>query len=50
MDDEYEALIEKNVWEVVLLPPNINIVGSRWTHIYKHNEDRTARDKSRVVA
>ena len=28
MDEEYEALIKKKVWEVVLLPPNINIVGS----------------------
>ena len=32
MDDEYEALIEKKVWEVVLLPPDTNIVGSCWTH------------------
>ena len=27
MDKEYEALIEKKVWEVVLPPSNINIVG-----------------------
>ena len=50
MDKEYEALIEKKVWDVVLLPPDTNIVGSRWTHICKRNEDRTARAKSRVVA
>ena len=50
MDNEYEALIEKKVWEVVLPPLDTNIVGSRWTHICKHNEDRTARAKSRVVA
>ena len=31
-------------------PPDTNIVGSRWTHICKHNQDRTARAKSRVVA
>ena len=31
MDNEYEALIEKKVWEVVLPPPNTNIVGSHWT-------------------
>ena len=24
MDDEYEALIEKKVWDVVLLPPVTN--------------------------
>ena len=50
MDEEYEALIEKKVWDVVLPPPDTNIVGSRWTHICKHNEDRTVRAKSRVVA
>ena len=50
MDAKYEALIKKKVWDVVVLPPNINIVGSHWTHICKHNEDRTARAKSRVVA
>ena len=49
MDEEYEALIEKKVWEVVLPPPDTNIVGSRWTHICKGNKDRTVRAKSRVV-
>ena len=43
-------IIEKKVWEVVLPPPNTNIVGSCWTHICKCNQDRTARAKSRVVA
>ena len=50
MDKEYEALIEKKVWEGVLPLPNINIIGSCWIHICKHNEDRTGRAKSRVVA
>ena len=50
MDEEYEALIEKRVWDIVLPPPDTNIVGSRWTHICKHNEDNTPRAKSRVVA
>ena len=49
MDDGYEALIKKKVWEVVLLPPDTNIAGSCWTHICKQNQDRTARAKSRVV-
>ena len=49
MDDEYEALIEKKVWEVVLPPLDTNIVGSRWTHICKRNQDRTAKANSRVV-
>ena len=46
MDDEYEALIKKKVWDIVVPPPNINIVGSRWTHIFKCNQEGTARDKS----
>ena len=50
MDEEYEALIEKKVWDVVLPPPDTNLVGSCWTHICKRIEDRTARAKSRVVA
>ena len=33
-----------------MLPPNINIVGSRWTHICKQNQERTVRAKSWVVA
>ena len=50
MDEEYEALIEKKVWDVVLPPPDTNIIGSHWTCICKHNEDRTVRAKSRVMA
>ena len=50
MDDEYEALIEKKVWDIVLLPPDINIVGSRWTHIFKWNQEGKVRAKSQVVA
>ena len=50
IDNKYEALIEKKVWEVVLPPPDTNIVRSCWTHICKCNKDRTARAKSRVLA
>ena len=50
MDNEYEPLIKKKVWEVVLLPPDTNIVGSQWTHICKFNEDKITRPKSRLVA
>ena len=28
MDNEYNALIDKQIWEVVLPPPNANIVSS----------------------
>ena len=50
MDEEYEALIKKKVWEVVLPPPDTNIVGSCGTHICKRNQDISVRAKSRVVA
>ena len=50
MDDEYRALIEKKVWEVVLLPHDTNIVGSCWTHISKLNDQGTMRAKSKAVA
>ena len=50
MDDKYEALIKKKEWDVVVPPPNINIVGSHWTHNCKHNQEGTARAKSQVVA
>ena len=33
MDKEYEALIEKKVWDVVFPSPDTNIVRSRWAHI-----------------
>ena len=50
MNDEYKALIDKNVWELVFLPPDANIVGSHWTYICKTNQDGATRLKSRVVA
>ena len=51
MDGEYKALINKNVWEVILLPPDANIIGSpRWTYICKTTQDGATRPKSQVVA
>ena len=49
MDNEYGALINKKLWDVVLLPPDIDIRGSHWTHICKCNQEGTARAKSQVV-
>ena len=46
MDDEYGALTDKKVWNVILPPPDMNIVGSHWTHIFKHNQEGTVRAKS----
>ena len=30
MDQELKAQIDKNTWELVIPPKNINIVGSKW--------------------
>ena len=49
MNDEYKALIDKNIWEVVLPPPDANIVRSCWTFC-KTNQDGATRLKSQVVA
>ena len=51
MDNEYNALIDKQTWEVVLPPPpNANIVSSHWTYVCKHNQERKTRPKSHIVA
>ena len=50
MDNEYRALIDKKVWEVVLPPPDINIVVSCWTYVCKQNQDGATGPKSQVVA
>ena len=50
MDNEYGALINKKVWEVVLPPPDTNIVISCWTFVCKHNQDGATRPKSQVIA
>ena len=33
MDDKYKALIDKQMWEVVISPKNVNIVGNKWVFI-----------------
>ena len=50
MNNKYKALIDKNIWEVVLPPPEANIAGSRWTYVCKTNQDGTTRLMSQVVA
>ena len=50
MDNAYRALIDKKVWEVVLPPPDANIVGSHWTYVCNTNQDGATRLKSRVMA
>ena len=48
--NKYTALTDKNVWEVVLPPPDTNIVKSHWTYICKTNRDGATRPKSQVMA
>ena len=48
MDDEYGVLIKKKVWEVILLSPDMNIVGSHWTYVSKLNDQGTARPNQEV--
>ena len=50
MNDKYKALIDKNIWEVVLPPPDPNIIRSCWTYVCKTNHDGATRPKSQVVA
>ena len=49
MNDKYKALIDKNVCDVVLPPPDANIVGSHWTYVCNTNQDGATRLKYQVV-
>jgi Reverse transcriptase (RNA-dependent DNA polymerase) len=50
MDTEYQALIDHDTWEVVPAPENTNIVGNRWTFIWKRNsQGEIIRPRSRLV-
>ncbi|KXJ74150.1 hypothetical protein RP20_CCG014268 [Aedes albopictus] len=51
MDDEYQAQIENNTWELVELPAGRKAIGSKW--IFKSKEDEKGnivRHKARLVA
>jgi hypothetical protein len=51
MDKEYQALIDKGVWERTKPPPGANIVGNRWVFIWKRDpEGKPITPKSRMVA
>ena len=50
-DLEYETLLGYHTWDIIDKPPNINIVGSRWTYrIKRDNLGNTDRYKARLVA
>lgn len=49
-EHEMQALISKNVFEVVQKPECTNIVGSRWVLSYKRMADGGIKPKARLVA
>ena len=51
MDEELKAQIDKDTWEMVIPPEDVNIVGSKWTYCLKNNDKNTIiRPKSHLVA
>ena len=51
MNDEYDAIIKSDTFDLVPRPPNTNIVRSMWLHKHKYNADGTfKKHKSRLVA
>ena len=51
MDQELKAQIDKNTWELVIPPKNINIVGSKWVfHSKRDDKNIIIRPKSCLVA
>ena len=51
MDQELKAKIDKNTWELVIPPKNINIVGSKWVfHSKRDDKNIKIHPKSRLVA
>lgn len=51
MKSEIQALEQNNTWDLVHLPPNKNVVGSKWIFQIKYRYDGTLeRYKARLVA
>lgn len=38
MTEEYNALMDNNTWQLVLHPPNANIIGCRWVYKVKQRQ------------
>lgn len=43
MKVEFDALEENRTWDVDTLPHGKNVVGSKWVHKIKYNEDGIQR-------
>lgn len=51
MDEEIEMLKKNKTWDLVTVPPNTNIVGSKWTYKIKRDEKgNISKYKARLVA
>lgn len=51
MNEEYHALIQHHVWDVIPRPTNKKVVGSRWHYVHKLGPDgEITRHKARFVA
>ena len=51
MNEEYRALMKNSTWELVPIPPNKKIVGSKWIFKVKKNSyGSITRYKARLVA
>ena len=51
MQQEYDALLKIETWNLVPTPPNANIIDCKWVYKLKHNLDcPIARYKARLVA
>lgn len=50
MDGEFNTLIKKNVWDLVPLPPYVNVIRPIWIFTHKEKSDGSfERHKAHVV-
>jgi len=51
MDEEMDALVRNDTWELVRLPSEKNVIGCKWVFKVKCNSDGSIeRHKARLVA
>lgn len=50
MKSEYESIIKNNTWELCDLPPEKNLISSKWVFKKKLNENGQTKYKARLVA
>ncbi|KAB2605030.1 hypothetical protein D8674_004747 [Pyrus ussuriensis x Pyrus communis] len=51
MQEEFEALQKQGTWELVPVPQNRNVIGSKWVYKLKKDQDgKVSRYKARLVA